>query len=275
MEVQLAKLCKLQEAHLREIPFENTAQHGVHGGLATLELEPTAIKILRHKRGGFCFELNLLFAQFLRQLGYTVTIFRAFVYVDSIRDFRSHSSHAALIAYGGNGSCMFVDVGFGEPALHPLKYGPLHWGIPQETPEGMLSRFVLDSEHGSIILESNRRGDWGPRLRWDLKESLSRPGLNPEDLSQGLASVHISSSPFTKDVIVCKITRQVKTTFSRNRLKITNNRFKPDETVTNRFVSSNGEARKLLEEEFGIPFDRTIGLSCRFEAEKHLWDHMQ
>lgn len=56
-------LRSLQAAHLRRIPFENLSIH--LGEPISLDIDDLADKILRRRRGGFCFELNGLFAQLL------------------------------------------------------------------------------------------------------------------------------------------------------------------------------------------------------------------
>jgi len=61
------KLQAIQEAHLAQIPFENLAQHGCSQP-AVLDTTEIAHKILDCRRGGFCFELNGLLAEFLEEL---------------------------------------------------------------------------------------------------------------------------------------------------------------------------------------------------------------
>ena len=58
----LEKLTKIQEAHLKHIPFENLSQHGCDRP-ACLDVESVVDKVLHAKRGGFCFELNGLFSE--------------------------------------------------------------------------------------------------------------------------------------------------------------------------------------------------------------------
>ena len=54
----------LQLAHLQTVPFENLS---IHAG-ETIVLEDAALftKIVEHRRGGFCYECNGLFAALLR-----------------------------------------------------------------------------------------------------------------------------------------------------------------------------------------------------------------
>lgn len=97
----IAKLRILQEAHLATIPFENLSQHGCPHP-ATLQdcsnggTSATATKVLDENRGGFCFELNGLFAELLVALGYTVCRVPAFVHIDET-GFRPVATHIVLV----------------------------------------------------------------------------------------------------------------------------------------------------------------------------------
>jgi N-hydroxyarylamine O-acetyltransferase len=72
----LADLAALHAAHPRTVPFED---YDIHLGVP-LSLEPDALydKIVTRRRGGFCYELNGLFAALLRELGFAVTLLSAF-----------------------------------------------------------------------------------------------------------------------------------------------------------------------------------------------------
>ena len=61
-------LCLLQDHHMRHVPFENL---DVLLG-RPLNLSPEALfdKIVTRKRGGYCFELNTLYAQLLGEIGF-------------------------------------------------------------------------------------------------------------------------------------------------------------------------------------------------------------
>ena len=66
-----AALAALQQAHLCTVPYEN---FDILRG-QPLSLNPDALfeKIVTHRRGGYCFELNGLFGWLLKALGYPVT----------------------------------------------------------------------------------------------------------------------------------------------------------------------------------------------------------
>src|SRR5512145_3494995 len=58
----------LHRAHLLAVPFENLDIH--HGRRIELGLDSIYDEIVRRRRGGFCYELNGLFAWLLERLGF-------------------------------------------------------------------------------------------------------------------------------------------------------------------------------------------------------------
>ena len=67
-----ATLRQLHRAHLLAIPYENLDIH--LGRRLTLEIEHVYTKIVDRGRGGWCYEMNGLFAWALRELGFDVTL---------------------------------------------------------------------------------------------------------------------------------------------------------------------------------------------------------
>src|SRR5437660_12879903 len=84
----------LQVAHLRTIPFENLSIHS--GEPIVLDDDALFEKIVRRRRGGFCYELNGLFAALLRALGFDVKMLSARVANDE-RIFGPDFDHMALL----------------------------------------------------------------------------------------------------------------------------------------------------------------------------------
>jgi N-hydroxyarylamine O-acetyltransferase len=71
----LQVLQDVHEAHMLAVPFENLSIH--YGERIYLDEEWIYDKIVRRHRGGFCYELNGLFARLLRRLGFAVTLLSA------------------------------------------------------------------------------------------------------------------------------------------------------------------------------------------------------
>lgn len=73
--VNLATLTKLQDAHLKYIPYENF--DCLNGKITSLKRQDMFNKVIMHNRGGICFELNGLYNWLLESLGFDVTSYSA------------------------------------------------------------------------------------------------------------------------------------------------------------------------------------------------------
>ncbi|MBL4636298.1 MAG: arylamine N-acetyltransferase [Kofleriaceae bacterium] len=119
----LRTLRALVQAHLYAVPFEN---FDIHLGVP-IRLNPEVLfdKIVVRQRGGFCYELNTLFAELLRGLGYKVDLLAARVYRK--KKLGPAFDHMALRVHIG-AETYLVDVGFGDASAGPL---PLKSGASQ------------------------------------------------------------------------------------------------------------------------------------------------
>ncbi len=104
-------LDRLIRSHLEQIPFENLDVIDF-GRVPELGEDILFEKIVRKKRGGYCFELNILFRRLLESLGLFVYPVAARVLWN--RDYLPPVSHMGLVAdiAGRKGFC---DVGYGGP----------------------------------------------------------------------------------------------------------------------------------------------------------------
>ena len=126
-------LRRLHRAHLLAVPFENLS---IHLSEPISLTEPDlADKIIRRRRGGFCYELNGLFALLLESLGATVARVGARVHGD--HGFGPPFDHLALIVSPPDGSGPWLaDVGFGSHTVYPLH---LDQRTDQDDPAGRFS----------------------------------------------------------------------------------------------------------------------------------------
>src|SRR5688572_6768142 len=69
----LETLRTIQWGHLQSVPFENLDIRPLQKPIQ-LDLASLQDKIVRRRRGGFCYELNGLLSDALRAIGYGVTI---------------------------------------------------------------------------------------------------------------------------------------------------------------------------------------------------------
>ncbi|MFN8483386.1 MAG: arylamine N-acetyltransferase [Anaerolineae bacterium] len=112
-------LAALHRAHLLAVPFENLDIH--LGRPITLDLPSRYAKIVTRRRGGFCYELNGLFAWLLAQLGYDVTLLSAGVYGGDGRPGPEYDHLTLLVRAPGDPTPWLADVGFGEGFREPLR----------------------------------------------------------------------------------------------------------------------------------------------------------
>ncbi len=118
-------LHNLHRAHLLAIPFENLEVQ--FRRRPSLDINRIYEKIVVAKHGGWCFEMNTLFAWALREIGFTVEYVGA-----SVERVKHPSSaplnHMALIVRLDQP--FLADVGFGNGPLTPM---PLHSGSYNDT----------------------------------------------------------------------------------------------------------------------------------------------
>jgi N-hydroxyarylamine O-acetyltransferase len=146
---------EIHVAHATSIPFENLDSHrGIPVSLAQEDLER---KLVHERRGGYCFEHNLLLASALEHLGLEVEPMlarvRAGVPPGTIRP----RGHLVLRVTDAQGERWHADVGFGlGTPLEPIAFGPGH-GASQER-SGWSFRFVEDGPE--LVLQTLGGAGW-------------------------------------------------------------------------------------------------------------------
>jgi N-hydroxyarylamine O-acetyltransferase len=156
--------------HLQTVPFENLDIH--LDRKISLTVPDLYAKIVDHRRGGFCYELNGLFAAMLRSLGYDVTMYAC--RAQGASALGPLFDHLALsVAAPESSDRWLADVGFGRHSVYPLRLGV---DGDQHDPNGV---FVLEQhECGDIavllngavqyVLETRPRvlADFDPTCWW-------------------------------------------------------------------------------------------------------------
>jgi N-hydroxyarylamine O-acetyltransferase len=119
----LETLRALHVRHLEAIPFENLDVQSRR----PIALDEAALfdKIIRRRRGGFCYELNSLFAALLRELGFRVTLLSGRVSPDGSWPNCPDFDH--LLLEVTLDQPWLVDVGFGDCFAEPLPLAPGQW----------------------------------------------------------------------------------------------------------------------------------------------------
>ncbi|MGH3959579.1 arylamine N-acetyltransferase family protein [Mycobacterium sp.] len=156
----LRTLTALVAAHVRRIPFENLDPLL---GIPVTELHPQGLmdKLVRRRRGGYCYEHNNLMRYVLEDLGFRVDALAARVVWMSplgLEGPPTAQTHQALaVRIPGIDDVFLVDVGFGGQTLSsPLR---LTAGPIQQTPH---EPYRLRTHDRGYVLEAMVRDRWQP-----------------------------------------------------------------------------------------------------------------
>ena len=114
----LETLRKLHRAHVYAVPFENL---NIHNKVwIELDTEQFYDKIVRNKRGGFCYEVNGLLFEVLQQLGFQCHFISCSVFLHPMQQYAPYFGHVAIIVEDDD-DLWLTDVGFGSSFPEPLK----------------------------------------------------------------------------------------------------------------------------------------------------------
>jgi N-hydroxyarylamine O-acetyltransferase len=167
-----ATLAELQVAHLLSVPFENL---DIGAGIP-ISMDPDAIfdKVVRRRRGGFCYELNGLFAWLLEELGYSVTLLSARV-MDGDGVEGPEFDH--LVLRVDLDEPWLVDVGFGDTYREPMPLRPDSGFVDSLGRTYRLREVGRDWDlieqqtQYRFTLDPRAFADFAPMCRWQQTES--------------------------------------------------------------------------------------------------------
>lgn len=225
-------LTTLQETHLMTVPFENLDIHYRQ----KIDLAHSYQKIVRDHRGGFCYELNSLFYQLLKSIGFTVKMVSARAY-DPEKGFGPEFDHLAIIA-SINKERFLVDVGFGEFALHPLK---IEFGTEQKDPRGIFTIATYDDQY-AVVKKKDQADQFIPEYIYSEKERQLTDFTEMCNYHQTHPASH-----FTQKRVCSLPTREGRITLKGNTLKIT-----ASAGVTEKELQSEEEVEQVLWDYFKI-----------------------
>jgi N-hydroxyarylamine O-acetyltransferase len=144
-------VAELHRAHVVAIPFENLDP--LRGVPVSLELSDLQRKLVAGRRGGYCFEHNLLFAAALRALGAEVEPMLARV---GPREDSSRRLSHLLLRVRVDGAMWHADVGFGAGTLsEPIPFGP----GDVFTQNGWRRRVLADGDQ-LVLRAAGAGGEW-------------------------------------------------------------------------------------------------------------------
>lgn len=153
----------LHYSHVLAVPFENLDIHV--GRPIVLDEDYLYDKIVTRRRGGFCFELNGLFAALLRELGFNVTLLASNVGNGERSTLGPEFDHLALLVRLEE--AWLADVSFGHSFVEPLQ---LNEPGEQMQRTGVYRRVRQDGD--GMTLEWNRDDQWVRAYRFNLQPRL-------------------------------------------------------------------------------------------------------
>ncbi len=209
LEPSAATLRALHRAHMLAVPFENLDIFGARRHL-TLDTAAFFAKVVGERRGGFCYELNGLFAELLGTLGFSVSFLSGRVAKGTKAG--PEFDHMLLLV-PADGVRWIADVGFGDSSLVPLD---LDREGPQGEPEGGFKLVRDGGEPGFTSMYGlSEAGKWVERYRFSLA---------PHPLADfaGMCEYHQTSpdSKFTQNRVCSLPTATGRVTLSGNRLTL-------------------------------------------------------
>ena len=231
-EPVLENLKKIQQAHLYSVPFENLDIY--HG--KRIVLDTTYEKVVKKNRGGFCYELNSIYYELLKSLGFDVRLISARVHDSEKKEFGPEFDHMCIIANFG-GEKYITDVGFGDFVIHPLK---IEYDNVQQDPGG---KFYVEKYKDNFFQVINLYKD---EIVPQCIFSETERSVN--DFTE-MCNYHQTSrdSHFTQ-MRLCTMP------FLNGRMTLRDNKFKLKEhgVVNETVLNSEDEINKILAEKFKI-----------------------
>jgi N-hydroxyarylamine O-acetyltransferase len=145
----------IHRAHVTSIPFENLDPH--RGIAVSLEQQDIERKLVAARRGGYCFEHNLLFASALEHLGLRVEPMLARVRVGGAPPGARPATHLVLRVIDAEDRVWHADVGFGlGTLLDPIPFG----ADPASVHEQSGWRFRVVEDGPELVLQAAGSDGW-------------------------------------------------------------------------------------------------------------------
>ena len=222
----------LQKAHLSNVPFENLSIH--HKQPIILEEDALFDKIVTHRRGGFCYELNGLFAGLLKRLGFEVDMLSARVANDA-GEFGPDFDHMTLMVRLDQR--WLADVGFGDSFHEPLLIDERNEQVQQDR------AYKIIPEDDRLVLWQRESSH-----EWKAQYSFTLQPFSFSDYAE-MCHYHQTSaqSHFTRARVCTRATPGGRITLSELRLITTENGKRQE-----RMLADEQEYAKVLKQHFGL-----------------------
>jgi N-hydroxyarylamine O-acetyltransferase len=238
----LKAICAL---HPASIVFENIDP--LLGTTPMLALPAVQTKLLVQRRGGYCYEQNLLLQAALTALGMQVTgLVARVVWMQPPNAPRRPRSHMLLKVDlpGNDGGPFIADAGFGGHLLSmPLKIEP---GVPQRSAHGVM-RVALDA--GVYGVETQLPAGWATLYFFTLD------ALQPADYEplNWFTATH-PGSLFRHNLLMERVTPEMRASLFNDRLVL----HRPASPPLLHRIATQTEFEQALTERFGLQLPHAV-----------------
>lgn len=231
----LDTLRELHRLHAQEIPFENLSPF--LGEPVRLDPASLQAKLVHRRRGGWCFEQNLLFTHVLEAIGFPVRRLAARVRWNAPPGVVTARSHM-LMRVMAEGEPHIADVGFGGQSLTgPLRLEPR---IEQPTPH---ETYRLVPEGEGFVLEARMGDAWSALYAFDLHEQQQAD----YEVSNWYLANH-PQSQFVTGIVAARAAPDRRHALRNARYAVHHR----DGRTERRVIASVEEFRKILSEDLRI-----------------------
>ncbi len=232
----MATLRAIQARHPAVMAFENLDP--LLGRPVRLDLASLQAKLIRSRRGGYCFEHNTLLAAALGALGFKVTPLAARVrWMLPPERPEGPRSHMLLRVDLADGPWL-ADVGFGGFLLAaPVRLAP---GVEQPMPGGTMRLLAAD---GRFTLQTALPDGWHDLYRFSLEPQAAAD----YGVANWFTSTH-PSSLFTGNLLIQRLTPEGRDSLFNTRLT----RRRTDGTADERVLTGPDDLGNVLETMFAI-----------------------
>jgi len=243
-EAPLARLAALHRAMTHTVPFENLAI--LEGKRICLEPEAVWDKVVEKGRGGYCFELNALFARVLEGLDYRVERLIGRVWTTGIPT--PPLTHMTLKVTAG-GRPYLCDVGFGGGTLRE----PLPWEMDAVANQAPDAFRLAATDNGETMLARLTADGWQDQY------SLLPCTLRPQDYlpANHYTSTH-PASYFTRTPVAALSTEDGRITLRGRTFRRVG-----AQGAAERELADCRELLRVLDEEFGLRGLDAQAVECR------------
>lgn len=226
----------LHLAHPSAIPFEGLDP--LLGRPVQIDAASIAAKLVRDRRGGYCFEQNGLFLRVLRALGYSVTPLAARVRWMVPEDAPPTALTHMLLRLDVEGADLICDVGFGgQSPSAPLKLEP---GEAQATPHG---DYRIQQVEDGFDMQLRLSGRWATLYRFTLEPRV----FADYEVGNWFTSTH-PQSRFTTNLIASRLSGEQRLNLFNTELSVHHRDGAPQRRILADPVALHG----VLANDFGL-----------------------